>query len=111
MLAAALAPSRYLDLNLRYTKGRHMSDWPRKHLEELYDCVHSEILATLPTSVAMVDLNNVSHQLQLSKSEPARNLESCRESMCEICRENRLYKCDIDEGWSSNCAFVRHHVS
>jgi hypothetical protein len=88
-----------------------MPDWARKNMDELNDCVHKEILVTSPTKLVMVELNSVAHQIQLSRSEPARNLASCREAVCILCRQNKLYQCDFDDGWSSSCAFVRHHVN
>ena len=88
-----------------------MTQWAHKNLDEIRDAVHNEILATLPTNYAMVDLNCLSQRMQLLKSEPEKYLASCREAMCLLCRQYKLYKCDVDVGWSENCAFVRHHVS
>jgi hypothetical protein len=33
-------------------------------------------------------------------------LSDIRASLCTACRGNTLYECDVDKGWSKNCAFI-----
>jgi hypothetical protein len=35
------------------------------------------------------------------------DLKDIRASLCIACRGENLYKCDVDEGWSHNCEFLR----
>jgi hypothetical protein len=36
----------------------------------------------------------------------AKELDNLRARLCLACRQNTLYKCDVDEGWSPKCAFI-----
>lgn len=110
MMVTALAPSRYLDLNLRSTGWIYMTQWARKNLDELGRAVQKEVMATSQSNTAMFDLHLLSQKIELSMSEPERNLAIFRGTMCALCRQNKMYKCDVDVGWSLNCAFVRHHA-
>jgi hypothetical protein len=35
------------------------------------------------------------------------DLKDIRASLCVACRGGNLYKCDVSEGWSQNCEFLR----
>jgi hypothetical protein len=35
------------------------------------------------------------------------DLKGIRASLCCACRGDKLYPCDVDEGWSPNCAFIQ----
>jgi hypothetical protein len=34
------------------------------------------------------------------------DLEDIKASLCLACRGGKLYNCDVDTGWSPNCAFI-----
>jgi hypothetical protein len=40
------------------------------------------------------------------KTDPAA-LNHVRRSLCSLCRGHELYKCDVAEGWSQECAFLQ----
>lgn len=40
----------------------------------------------------------------------ARNLEFVRAELCSVCRNNDLYECDVADGWSTTCRFLRGNV-
>jgi len=87
-----------------------MAQWARKNLDELSRAVQKEIMATSRSNTVIFDLHHLSQKIELSMSEPERNLASYREAMCVICRQNKMYKCDVDAGRSPYCAFVKHHA-
>jgi hypothetical protein len=35
------------------------------------------------------------------------DLQDIRVSLCTVCWGDELYKCDVREGWSRNCEFLR----
>ena len=67
----------------------------------------------MPKTAMVVELEKVyelaskSAKCVLGASE---NLESVRRQLCATCRKNTLYDCDVQEGWSTNCAFMRHNA-
>jgi hypothetical protein len=38
------------------------------------------------------------------------DLHDIRTSLCTVCRGDDLYKCDVSEGWSRNCEFLRQSL-
>ena len=91
-----------------------MSDWDRRQLLAMTDAIkHCIDAVDMPKTAMVVELEKVyelaskSAKCVLGASE---NLESVRRQLCATCRKNTLYDCDVQEGWSTNCAFMRHNA-
>lgn len=37
----------------------------------------------------------------------AGRLERLRLRVCELCRANKMYDCDVPQGWTSRCSFLK----
>lgn len=87
-----------------------MSDWSRKSLDELYFSIRRELEAADGIDDKLsFKLISVQVQIETSFWKTEGDLKQCRSQMCEVCRAYKLYTCDVEVGWSPNCAFIRHH--
>lgn len=91
-----------------------MSDWDRKQLLAMADAIKNCIGAVdMPKTVIAQELEKVyelANKSSKSVLDASANLESVRRQLCATCRKNTLYDCDVQEGWSTNCAFMRHNA-
>jgi hypothetical protein len=78
--------------NLAYAISNHLNK------NENDERAYYESIQTIEKGISIGSLN-------ISNPEP--QLRSARLQVCEICRKYELYKCDVPEGWSSNCAFLK----
>ena len=91
-----------------------MSDWDRKQLLVTADAIkHCIDAVDLPKTAMVVELEKVYDLANKSAKcvvDASENLESVRRQLCATFRKNTLYECDVQEGWSTNCAFMRHNA-
>jgi len=38
------------------------------------------------------------------------DINHIRSSLCFTCRGDKLYDCDVKDGWSPNCAFIKNNT-
>jgi hypothetical protein len=88
-----------------------MSIWEHKAAHEIARAVEMHMRVSSAKS-------QYGHQLILGAYKEAKqastttqtdqqNLKDIRACLCIACRGDALYKCDVSEGWSHNCAFLR----
>jgi hypothetical protein len=86
-----------------------MPNWERKNADTLADAIAKHIRI----HPDMVEDNERLTIIQKALDESAntisttpRELNRQRAVVCAICRGSKLYECDVQEGWSENCAFI-----
>jgi predicted xylose isomerase-like sugar epimerase len=87
-----------------------MTHWAFKSLDTLHHALAEELKSQTRLDRKTTQLISIKNQIVMDMSDPERVLTECRAQMCEVCRSHRMYVCDLDEGWSPNCAFLRSHA-
>lgn len=91
-----------------------MSNWNRRELLHLADAIRNSLKTGVGTGTNNERLMHILNEAdQGSKTIFTHNqhLRDVQCAMCNVCRGEHLAKCDRDEGWSPNCAFVRNHTA
>jgi hypothetical protein len=87
-----------------------MTEWSRKNLDELYFSIRQELkIVDGLDDKCSFKLISIQVQIETSFWQTEGDLKQCRSQICEACRAHKLYDCDLEVGWSPNCAFIRHH--
>lgn len=86
-----------------------MSNWERKEADTLAEAIGKH----RKNNPDQVDTNELLAVLQIAVDEHAittltttGDLRRYRALVCAICRGAKLYDCDVEDGWSQNCAFI-----
>lgn len=84
-----------------------MADWDRKNLNTLHGAINNSVSAIGVLDMRKVQLIGIKNQFSMSLGNEAKTLRKCRVDLCEVCRGNKMYECDVKEGWSPTCAFIK----
>jgi hypothetical protein len=91
-----------------------MANWERKNADTLADAIDKHLKRnTHPTgdekllSVIRIALDQAANTVNTSAS----TLNRHRAAVCAICRGSKLYECNVEEGWSTSCAFINTNTS
>lgn len=90
-----------------------MTDWARKRLDTLSEALTvylSSGHSTEPYAYLLIDARKKAHRCSTVFQPNEGQLDLARASVCKVCREHRMYECDVPFGWSPNCAFLRENV-
>jgi hypothetical protein len=86
-----------------------MSNWERRNADTLANAIAKHIKShpdmvedNALLSIIQEAVDNAANTVATTAGE----LNRCRAVVCAICRGSNLYECDVQEGWSSNCAFI-----
>ncbi len=86
-----------------------MSDWDRKNLSSLADAVRAKLGASAVPATAGRRLKQIGDRAR-EASKTAQSsvylLSQVRAELCEVCRDNALYDCNVRQGWSPVCTFL-----
>jgi hypothetical protein len=86
-----------------------MSNWERKEADVLADAIgkhrrnhphlvqDNELLAVIEKAV---------DECANTVATTTTDLRRYRAQVCAVCRNSKLYECDVPEGWSQNCALI-----
>lgn len=86
-----------------------MSDWDRKNLSRLADAVRTRLGAPAVPAAAGRRLKQIGDRAREASKTVQSSvylLSQVRAELCEVCRDNALYDCDVKLGWSPVCAFL-----
>jgi lipopolysaccharide biosynthesis regulator YciM len=86
-----------------------LGNWERRKADALADAIAKHMQNSSQLTRANVLLSEV--QVAVEKAGATVNtteseLRRHYSVVCKICRGSSLYECDVDEGWSVNCAFI-----
>jgi hypothetical protein len=90
-----------------------MSNWNRRELLNLANAISNCVKTgkdLAPRNQRLLGILNEANQGSKSIFTPKQCLHAIRGALCHVCRSEALATCDREEGWSSNCAFVRTHT-
>jgi hypothetical protein len=89
------------------------TNWAFKNLDALHHALDEELKFHNQLDRKTVELVSIKNSiiLDIGMVDAGHLLAFCRSKMCEVCREHLLYTCDVPEGWSPNCAFLKRHES
>ena len=87
-----------------------MTYWTQKELDALAAALQAH-LSLAPwndkSSYLLVDARKRAHAASELPLPCERTLSETRATVCRVCRDERLYKCDVPVGWSMNCALLK----
>lgn len=86
-----------------------MANWERRDADTLAEAINKH----RKNNPHLVEENALLAIIQEAVDESASTVNTTpgtlsrhRALVCAICRGAKLYTCDVDDGWSSNCAFI-----
>jgi hypothetical protein len=85
-----------------------MSNWEHKAADELANALVNHIKYAhddLSDTGLLIGIYKAARRATVSDTGPEA-LIHIRSVLCYSCRRNGLYPCDVDSGWSKNCAFI-----
>lgn len=86
-------------------------EWHRKGALTIADAVYVHLNKKVHVNDGhRTLLKNVQLDIQLASkscSTSEQDLGQLRLRVCTICRQYKLYECDLHRGWSQNCALVK----
>lgn len=86
-----------------------MTLWERKAAEELADAIGKHRRShpdQLENNALLAVVEEAVDACSNTVSTTAVEVSRHRALLCAICRGAKLYQCDVEVGWSQNCAFV-----
>lgn len=90
-----------------------MSNWTQKDLDSLAAALEAHLTAN-PWSdqhgYLLIDARKRAHVESQHPHTDDRILNELRSMVCSVCRQHRLYECDLPEGWSPNCALIKKNT-
>lgn len=90
-----------------------MSNWERREADTLADAI-SKHRRNNPDMVhenaRLAIVQKAVDGAANTVATTAGDLHRHRTQVCAICRSSNLNDCDIPQGWSDNCAFVRNNT-
>lgn len=87
-----------------------MEPWTRKRLDLLHFSINNELKLHCNLEQKVIELISIKNRIAASLAKNDADLTECRSQLCLVCRANQMYSCDVDVGWSANCAFVGYHT-
>lgn len=84
-----------------------MTDWDRKNLDALHSALSKKVNGDGSFGSATVSLIAIKNHIAMSFGHEQQTLNNCRTALCDVCRKNRMYECDVEAGWSPTCAFIK----
>jgi hypothetical protein len=86
-----------------------LGNWERRKVDALADAIGKQ----MRNSPQLAPANELLAAVQLAVEKAAATVNTTASDLnrhcsdvCKICRGSSLYECDVDEGWSVNCAFI-----
>ena len=86
-----------------------MANWERKEADTLAEAISkhcrsnpAQVQGNALLAVVQIAVDAAANTVSTSSGD----LRRCRAQVCSICRDARLYACDVTHGWSDNCAMV-----
>jgi hypothetical protein len=89
-----------------------MSVWDHKEAHEIARAVDMHMQRASARSQYVHQLIGVYKDAKRAGSTARtglQDLQDIRARLCTVCRGGDLYKCDVSEGWSRNCEFLRQN--
>lgn len=87
-----------------------MTHWTQKELDALVGVLQTHLSAATWNdnySYLLVDARNRAHAASKLPLPSERTLSEIRTSVCGVCRNEQMYKCDVPIGWSMHCALLK----
>lgn len=87
-----------------------MPSWERKQADTIAAAIHHFIRNNPSRTGSVALLTPVQTQAQTAAQLESTSMAStmqCQAELCKVCRGSHLYTCDVAQGWSPNCAFVK----
>jgi hypothetical protein len=88
-----------------------MGQWERKGATVLAYAISSHMAKTESSANEQyISLQSVKKDVTKASTTvdtDTQKLHALRLSVCKVCRKHELYKCDLSEGWSQNCALLK----
>lgn len=75
--------------------------------DELYSAIKVKLGSEKGITVITSSLMALKNGIALGQYVGEAGLENARSTLCDVCRVNELYSCDMESGWSKNCAFIQ----
>jgi hypothetical protein len=91
-----------------------MPNWERKQTDTLAEAIGKHLRNKPGLTEANARLKEIQVAVDAAANTVATtegDLNFHRSQVCLICRSNKLYACDVPEGWSDNCALVYANAS
>ena len=91
-----------------------MPNWEQKAADELASALESHIKNArddLTDTGQLIGIYKAARRAATVAETGPEALIHIRGVLCSMCRRNRLYACDVDSGWSTNCAFIQANSS
>jgi len=87
-----------------------MTNWDRREADILADAIakhcRKQPSQTLENNLLLAIRGKVNQASQTVNTTFA-ELSFVRSQTCAVCRQYQLYECDVPQGWSKNCEFIR----
>jgi hypothetical protein len=89
-----------------------MSNWEHKAAYELACAMESHFKSAVVNPDCGEQLRSVYRAAKRATTTDSgpEALIHIRGVLCHSCRGNSLYVCDVDQGWSSNCALIKKNI-
>ena len=91
-----------------------MANWERKEADILAEAIDKyrrrhpdRVQENAQLAVVQKAVDEAANTVSTSLADLTRH----RAQVCAICRRAQLYECDVPQGWSENCAFIRHNTT
>lgn len=88
------------------SRANQPSVWVRKSFDAVHDAVTHEIQRRDASDQIGEKLVALKSKIDGSLNKSERDLHVVRCGMCELCRSNEMYRCDVDTGFSVTCNFI-----
>ena len=91
-----------------------MPNWERRDANTLADAINKH----RKRNTGLAEDNELLGVVQRALDKAANTIDTTagtlsrhRALACAICRGSKLYACDVDDGWSENCALIYANAS
>jgi len=84
-----------------------MTHWDRKNLDTIHGAIENELKGRRVFCTLSVALLGIKNKTAMAFHHNEVDLMECRTELCKLCREHKMYSCDVDVGWSPTCAFLK----
>lgn len=89
-----------------------MSIWEHKAADEIAGAVEKHIRSSSANSqhgYQLIGIYKAAKKAAITDQTNAENLSEIKTNLCSLCRGQALYECDVAEGWSAKCAFLKQN--
>ncbi len=91
-----------------------MANWERREADTLAEAIHKHrmgnphmVRENTQLAIIQIAVDVASNTVSTTIGELNRH----RASVCTVCRDAKLHECDVPQGWSDNCAFIRSNTT